>query len=440
MRHARRGHAPLLVLSPLFPIVAAFARRIAGRLRPMPAVASLLLLALVACTQQREEPPPPVEAPPAPESAGPNSLFLTPATFEQLPAWGEDPMSAALPAFLRSCQKLAALPPDTPLGANAFAGYVHDWIPLCNTAWGLTPRDDIDMRGFMSRWFKPYLVSGADGPEGLFTGYFEPELYGSLEPRTPFNVPLYRKPDDMVSVDLGPFRSDLAGQSIVGRIENNRFVPYYSRAEIDQGALAGRGLELLWVDDPIDAFFLEIQGSGIVYLPDGKATRVGYAGKNGRAYVAIGKVLVEWGEMTLEQVSLASIRAWLEADPDRAQAVMQQNPSYVFFERNDGEGPIGAQGTVLTGGRSIAVDPQFIPFGVPLYVDTFWPSGVDAGLPMRRLMIAQDTGGAIRGPVRGDIYWGRGDIAEQYAGNMKAKGRYYILLPLTVSGRGEAGG
>ena len=278
----------------------------------MPAVASLLLLALVACTPQREEPPPPVEAPPAPESAGPNSLFLTPATFEQLPAWGEDPMSAALPAFLRSCQKLAALPPDTPLGANAFAGYVHDWIPLCNTAWGLTPRDDIDMRGFMSRWFKPYLVSGADGPDGLFTGYFEPELYGSLEPRTPFNVPLYRKPDDMVSVDLGPFRSDLSGQSIVGRIENNRFVPYYSRAEIDQGALAGRGLELLWVDDPIDAFFLEIQGSGIVYLPDGSATRVGYAGKNGRAYVAIGKVLVEWGEMTLEQVSLADIEVGVD--------------------------------------------------------------------------------------------------------------------------------
>lgn len=401
-------------------------------------VALFAALALSACASQREAPPP-VEAPSVPESAGPDSLYLTQATFDQLPGWGDDPMSAALPAFLRSCQKLQELPPDTPIGGNAFAGYASDWIPICNTAWGLTPRDDIDMRGFMTRWFVPYLVSGSNGADGLFTGYYEPELYGSLTPTTQFATPLYRKPDDMVTVPLGPFRSDLDGESIVGRVDGNQFVPYFSRQEIDQGVLAGRGLELLWVDDPVDAFFLQIQGSGIVYLPDGTATRVGFAGKNGRAYVAIGKVLAEWGEIPLEEVSLDTIRNWLATHPDRAASVMSQNPSYVFFQRIEGEGPIGAQGTVLTPGRSLAVDTRLLPLGVPLFVDTIWPSGVDQGLPMRRLMIAQDTGGAIRGPVRGDVYWGSGDIAAQYAGNMKAPGRYYLLLPTTVAERRAQG-
>jgi membrane-bound lytic murein transglycosylase A len=411
--------------------------------RPLNAVPAALALAvavfgLAACTAKAPPPAPPAVTPTIPEGAPSDALFLTKASFEQLPGWEDDPMSAALPAFLRSCQKLAELAPDTPLGAGGFAGFVSDWLPLCNTAWGLTPRDDIDMRGFFTRWFVPYLVSGSAGPEGLFTGYYEPELYGSLEPKHPFEVPLYRKPDDLVTVPLGPFRSDLEGQSIAGRIQGNQFLPYYSYQEIDEGALAGRGLELLWVDDPVDAFFLGIQGSGIVYLPDGNVVRVGFAGKNGRAYVPIGRVLADWGEIPLEQVSLATIRAWLEANPDRAKAVMYQNPSYVFFERIDGDGPVGAQGTVLTPGRSIAIDSRFLPYGAPLYVDSIWPSGVDQGLAMRRLFIAQDTGGAIRGAVRGDIFWGSGKVAEQYAGNMKSTGRYYILLPLTVAERREA--
>ncbi|MEX0808836.1 MAG: MltA domain-containing protein [Dongiaceae bacterium] len=391
---------------------------------------------LAACVGGKAPPQPVEPAPaPAPTADGGDALYLTPATFDQLPGWSEDPMSSALPALLRSCQKLVESPPETPVGPNGFAGTVADWIPLCNTAWGLTPRDDIDMRAFMSRWFAPFLVSGADGADGLFTGYYEPELYGSLTPSPQYPVPLYRMPDDMVTVPLGPFRADLEGESIVGRVDGTRFVPYYSHQEIDQGALAGRGLELLYIDDPIAAFFLHIQGSGRVFLADGTEMRVGYAGKNGRPYVAIGRVLADRGEIPLDQVSLQSIRAWLEANPDRAREVMYQNPSFIFFERIDGEGPIGAQGVVLTPSRSIAVDTRLLPLGVPLYVDTVWPAGVDKGLPMRRLMIAQDTGGAIRGPVRGDIYWGSGDIAGDYAGQMKSQGRYYLLLPLTVAER-----
>jgi membrane-bound lytic murein transglycosylase A len=239
----------------------------------------------------------------------------------------------------------------------------------------------------------------------------------------------------MVTVPLGPFRSDLEGESIVGRVDGTRFVPYYSHQEIDQGALAERGFELLYVDDPVDAFFLHIQGSGRVFLDDGTEIRVGYAGKNGRPYVAIGRVLADRGEIPLEQVSLQSIRAWLAANPDRAKEVMYRNPSFIFFQQIEGEGPIGAQGTVLTPSRSIAVDTRLLPLGVPLFVDTVWPAGTDQGLPMRRLMIAQDTGGAIRGPVRGDIYWGSGDIAGDFAGAMKSQGRYYLLLPVTVAER-----
>jgi len=404
-------------------------------------IAAMAMLALAACSQTKPggEAAAPVVTPDIPADGPDDAIYLTPVTFEQLPGWQDDAMSAALPAFLRSCQKWQEMDPAKPLGAGGFAGTVADWLPLCNTAWGLTPRDDIDMRGFFTRWFVPFLVSGSDGADGLFTGYYEPELYGSLQPQHPFTTPLYRLPDDLVSVPLGQFRSDLEGQSIVGRVQGNQFLPYYSYQEIDQGALAGRGLELLWVDDPIDAFFLMIQGSGIIYLPDGTTMRVGYAGKNGRPYVAIGRVLADMGQIPLEQVSLASIRAWLEANPDRAKSVMYQNPSFVFFREIEGEGPIGAQGTVLTPGRSMAVDNRFIPYGAPLFVETIWPSGVDQGLAMRRLFIAQDTGGAIRGAVRGDIYWGSGKVAEQYAGNMKAQGRYYILLPLSVAERRAQG-
>jgi membrane-bound lytic murein transglycosylase A len=372
---------------------------------------------------------------PAPSADAGDALYLTSTTYEQIPGWAEDPMSAALPALLRSCQKMVASPPDQSVGADGFAGTVADWIPICNTARGLTPSDDIDMRAFMMRWFSPFLVSGASGADGLFTGYYEPELYGSRTSSAQYPVALYRVPDDMVTVPLGPFRSDLEGESIVGRVDGTRFVPYYSHQEIDQGALAERGFELLYVDDPVDAFFLHIQGSGRVFLDDGTEIRVGYAGKNGRPYVAIGRVLADRGEIPLEQVSLQSIRAWLAANPDRAKEVMYRNPSFIFFQQIEGEGPIGAQGTVLTPSRSIAVDTRLLPLGVPLFVDTVWPAGTDQGLPMRRLMIAQDTGGAIRGPVRGDIYWGSGDIAGDFAGAMKSQGRYYLLLPVTVAER-----
>jgi membrane-bound lytic murein transglycosylase A len=287
-------------------------------------------------------------------------------------------------------------------------------------------------RGFFEDWFQPYWVTDAGAADGLFTGYYEPLLFGSRDAGGRYTVPLYRAPADLVRVDLGRFDPELSGYSISGRIEGNQFVPYYSRAEIEAGALDGRGLELLWVDDAVDKFFLQIQGSGQVRLADGSLTRVGYAGQNGHPYRAIGRDLIELGALERAEVSLQSIRAWLEANPSSATTIMDRNRSYIFFEeRRDlgpDDGPLGAQGVPLTAGRSLAVDLRHIPLGAPLWLETTvpWPEGP---APFRHLMIAQDTGGAIDGIVRGDVFFGAGARAEAAAGRMKSGGRYAILLP-----------
>src|SRR6185295_10813052 len=236
------------------------------------------------------------------------------------------------------------------------------------------------------------------------------------------------------SVDLGRFRADLKGKRIAGKVEDGALVPYFDRKAIDEGALAGRGLELVWVDDPVDAFFLEIQGSGRIVLPDGEQIRVGYAGQNGYVYSAIGRELLKRGVLTKEQLSMQSIREWLEANPDEGRDVMRTNASYVFFRELSEEGPVGSLGVVLTPERSLAVDPLFVPLGVPVWIDTTIPAGAPGGArPLQRLLVAQDTGGAINGPVRGDVFWGPGDEAAATAGSMRQPGRLWLLLPKAVT-------
>jgi len=233
-----------------------------------------------------------------------------------------------------------------------------------------------------------------------------------------------------VMVDLRDFADAPTPRRIGGRVVNGRLVPYASRADIVAGALARQGLELVWVDDPIDAFFVQIQGSGVVQLAEGGTMRIGYAGQNGHAYTAIGRELIAEGALTRETVSMQSIRAWLLAHPERADEMMNRNASYVFFEALEGDGPIGSQGVVLTPERSLAIDREFIAQTTPIWVDTMAPiPGQDGEAPWRRLVVAQDTGGAIRGPVRGDIYWGSGERAADIAGRTKGTGRYYLLLP-----------
>jgi membrane-bound lytic murein transglycosylase A len=236
------------------------------------------------------------------------------------------------------------------------------------------------------------------------------------------------------SRDLGRFDEALAGKRIVGRVEDGRFAPYPDRGAIEDGLLAGRDLELLWIDDPVDVFLLQVQGSGRVVLPDGEVVRVGFAAHNGRPYRSIGRVLIERGELQPHAASWEGIRGWIEANPDEAAALFAENPRFVFFRLLDGEdGPIGAQGVALTAERSLAVDRRYIPLGAPLWLDATMPGGDQT--PLRRLMVAQDAGGAINGPVRGDFFWGYGDAALAMAGKMKSRGRYFLLLPTTAADR-----
>jgi membrane-bound lytic murein transglycosylase A len=279
----------------------------------------------------------------------------------------------------------------------------------------------------------PWAIGNHGRREGLLTAYYEPELAGERHRRGRFVHPLYLAPPDRQVVDLGEFRRDLAGRKITGLVRHGRFRPYWDRAEIERGALAGRRLELVWVDDPVALFFLQIQGSGRVRMPDGTVLRVGYAGQNGHEYTAIGKVLVERGELTLGEVSLQSIRTWLRAHPERAAEVMNANRSYVFFRASSGRSPVGAQGVELTAGRSVAVDPTFLPWGLPIWLESTLPAVPELGrgqeAPLARLVVGQDSGGAIRGPVRADLFLGPGEAAEQTAGRTKQPLRLWLLWP-----------
>jgi membrane-bound lytic murein transglycosylase A len=362
---------------------------------------SAALIVLAAC-----ESAPPGSASPAasrPATTAPSSspsipdFRLAVAEFSDLPGWAADDLGPALAAFRRSCRVLARKPAGETLGRAGSAGTAGQWAETCAAA----PDSPAAARDYFESRFRPYRVL-ADGA-GLFTGYFEPEYAGSLTPSAVYPAPLYALPP---GDGIGP-----------------------SRAEIEAGALAGRGLEWLWLADPVDAFFLHVQGSGRVRLDDGRVLRVGYAGNNGRDYVAIGRILIDRGAIPRDEISMQSIRAWLAANPAEAQAVMNANPRYIYFRAVEGEGPIGAQGVALEPGRSLAVDPAFLPYGAPLWLDSADPDG----RPLRRLVIAQDTGGAIRGAVRGDLFWGAGPEAAAMAGRMNARGGYTILLPRTVS-------
>ncbi len=375
-------------------------------------------------------------APPPTTTAGKATLGLHPVAFAALPGWAQDDAAQALPAFEASCATMAAMAPDQKLGgageAAALGGTPAAWRPACDAAQAVPAGNTAAARGFFEQWFQPYAVSDASSGSatGLFTGYYEPEVAGSRSPGVGYTVPLLGKPDDLVEVDLGQFAPDLKGRSISGRVDGDTFVPYYDRAQIEAGALSSRRLGLLWLADPIDAFVLQIQGSGRVRLPDGHVVRVSYAAQNGRPYVPLGRVLARAGDIPLQQVSMQSIRAWLVAHPDQAAAMMDQNPSYVFFRELDGlpddQGPPGALGAPLTPGRSIAVDRHFLPLGAPVFVATTDPV---THAPIRRLMQAQDLGGAITGPVRADVFWGWGSDAEARAGLMKQPGTDYVLLP-----------
>lgn len=375
----------------------------------------------------------------------PKGLHFRPVPFAELPGWSVDDLHDALPALRKSCDSMRRQPAGRTLPGAKIAGTMGDWTEVCGFVLAAGP--DSDLRQFFEDAFQPLEVSFGGKTAGMFTGYYETLLKGSLTKDARYSVPLHVKPPELVSVDLGTFRSDLKGRRIAGRVQGDRLVPYYDREQITGGALDGRELELLWVDNPVDAFFLHIQGSGRVLMEDGRLLRVGYASQNGHAYTAIGRQLIAEGEIPREEMSMQAIRAWLADNPGRVDELMNSNASYVFFRMlEEGDGPFGSANVALTAGRSLAVDMNHLALHVPVWLSGTYPDPADrAGepLPLNRLMVAQDTGGAIRGEIRGDVFWGFGAEAEEIAGRMANVGRYWLLLPKPLAAKlvvGQSGG
>ena len=338
---------------------------------------------------------------------------LTPVAFSQLTGWSGDRVSGAVPAFVRSCERIElhrseAAPLDA-AAQNPDFGTVRDWRPLCRLAANLPRGDEAAARRFFEGNFVPALVGGDDGDTGLFTGYWEVELDGSPVQTARFQTPVYRRPADLVD----------------GR-------PYLDRAAIEDGALAGKGLEILWLENADDLFVLQMQGSGHIHLPDGRSVRLVYVANNGRPFVNVYRLLQDRKAIPPAQFSEKAVRAWMRDHPAEAKALRRQDPLYVFFGELKGDGPVGYQGTVLTAERSLAVDHRFIPLGAPLWLDAH-----DKYRPvsLQRLVVAQDTGDGITGPLRGDFYWGSGKQAAARGNDFYADGRYWVLLPKAVATR-----
>jgi membrane-bound lytic murein transglycosylase A len=350
---------------------------------------------------------------PPPAPAG--GLSLSRVGFADLPAWNSATADAALASFQRSCAVLMGKPDSAPMGGAGYAGTVGDWRAACADARG-------DARAFFEKDFTPFAVSGGDG---LFTGYYESQINGSRTKRGAWQTPVYGLPPDLVRADLGLFNPKLKGEHISGKVSGHALVPYADRSQISAGGIAAP--VLFYTDDPIAFFFLQIQGSGRVVFDDGSMARIAYAGENGQPYTAIGRTLIADGSLARETVSLQTIRAWLLAHPERAGAVMETDKSYIFFKQmplgDTALGSAGSLGANLTPLASLAVDPRIHVLGAPFYVAADGPD------PVRAVMVAQDIGGAIRGPVRGDMFFGFGAEAEARAGAMKAPGRLYVLLP-----------
>ena len=338
-------------------------------------------------------------------------------SWSSLPGWDEADIAAAWPALLNTCAKLGTTD--------------STWRTICADAGARSSPDNAGARAFFEHWFEPHRQrAGLFRGTGLITGYYEPLLNGSWARSERYRYPIYRAPDDLLSIDLGSVYPELRGKRLRGRLEGRRVVPYYSRAEIENGKARLAGNELLWVDDPVALFLLHVQGSGRVRMESGDVVAVGYAQQNGHPYTSIGRTLIQQAGFAPDQIDLPTIRAWLEQHPDEAQSLMNTNASYVFFTLRDSKlpGPLGSLGVPLLAQRAIAVDPSYIPLGTPVWLDTELPGD---GSPFRRLVFAQDTGGAIKGPLRADLFFGSGAAAEDTAGRMKQEGRLYVLQPVS---------
>ncbi len=340
---------------------------------------------------------------------GKGNIKLEQVDFSDLKNWELDDHQQAMQAFLHSCKKFAKMAQTRPIGGQMGDVTAEDFRDVCDIAEVVKTMNRRQAKNFFENWFKPFLVKGRYGNStGVFTGYYEASLRGSKVKTDVFKYPIYAKPDDL--------NSD----------------PYLSRKEIEAGALGGKGLELLYVDDKVDLFFMHIQGSGRVTLPNGSEVRVAYAARNNHPYISIGNSMVEAGVLEAKNLNAATVREWLKQNFDRADEFTNINNAYIFFKISDNDTVVGGQGVPLTPERSLAIDTDIIPYGIPLFVDTELKQKNGTKHEYQRLFIAQDTGSAIKGTVRGDIFFGHGDTSEELASYMASRGQYYALLPINL--------
>ncbi len=338
------------------------------------------------------------------------------SSWQMLPDWNQVSLSPSLEALRAGCASLKKR---------------ELWQKICAEAGSLDIDNNSTVRDYFETYFTPWQLRNGDGTDqGLITGYYEPLLYGSREKSKRFRFPVYGEPDDLLVIDLADIYPELEGMRLRGRLNGRRIVPYHDRAAIDS-THAPVGKEILWADDEIGLFFLQVQGSGRIQLKDGSVIKIGYANQNGHPYNSIGKKLVEMGEMTVDQASMGRIRQWGVDHPHRLKELLYSNPRYVFFREMPASlnSAVGAMGVPLTAGYSMAVDRRAIPLGMPVYLSTTWPNSEKS---LNRLMLAQDVGGAIKGTIRGDFFWGFGGSAAKYAGSMKQQGRMWVLFPNSI--------
>ena len=368
-------------------------------------------------------------------SAPHDTLTLTKVGFADLPGWRDDALAEAVPSFLRSCERLAALAGDAPVGSDGHGGKARQWRAACRAAGKLAPGDNDAARAMFEAEFVPYMAAGKAGPTGKLTGYYVAEIRASKTRHGAFQIPVLGRPDDLVMVDLASFVKDAHGRRIWGRMVHGELAPYYTRQEIRQGALAKRGLELMYASDPVDLLFAQIEGSAKAILEDGSTVWLEFAGKNGRAYRGVGGVLRGGGFLKPGEGTMQGIRQWFADHPTRFDEIADQDASYVFFMASKQPGAVGSQHTVLTAQRSMAVDRAFIAMSTPIWVEANAPVPGKKGVTAlwHHLLIAQDTGAGIMGAVRGDIYWGDDAAAAERGGRMGGPGKYWLLLPRGVA-------
>lgn len=420
MRQFMRFHRPRLAMGPQpvrrFQVVAAL-------MAPITVVLGVLLAHTEVLAQTWRQPLSP-------------DARMQPLRFDQLTGWTDDNLQDLWPAFLTNC--------------DVMRQRASQWVRPCNEAPAVDAANSASIRRFFETYFTPHELSDAKGTRSAtITGYYEPLLRGSRTRGGPYQIAIYKTPKDLINVDLSSIYPEISHLRLRGKLENGRLVPYPSRREIETKQLLA-GQELLWLEDAVEAFFLQVQGSGRVMLPDGEQVRVGYAEQNGYPYRSIGRWLVEKGELRLSEASMQGIKAWVAANPQRRDELLHQNPSVVFFKEIPSAGgragsdvtlgPAGSMGLPLTAGRSIAVDPRYVAMGTPVFLTTQVPASSATGVrsgqgdlgattTFNRLVLAQDTGSAILGPHRGDLFFGTGAEAGELAGKMKASGKMVVLLP-----------